>query len=282
MKKIQNPIEKLFTNIKMSWILVIIFAICCGVIVGRLMIPAGLSDTSFQRPGITFEFWVAAALFIILNCKKPVEAGLKTFVFFLISQPLIYLVQVPYASMHWKLFTYYPKWGIITLFTFPGGIIAWYVKKKSYLSVLILSIANFIICEMLAETVCSMMQKFPKYLVAVIFMIAELVIFTLIIFKDKKKRLFSFLLILIMLASCLLYEYNERTGMTKTFKTTIKGKAPFEVLSSYNGVKIEVEGNELFVTMDYYGDMPIDLKDKDGNIITITFKHYESGTKWIQ
>ena len=61
------------------------------------------------------------AMYIILNCDSPLEAGKKTFIFFLISQPLIYLVQVPFSWLHWAIFVYYPTWGILTLFTFPGA-----------------------------------------------------------------------------------------------------------------------------------------------------------------
>ncbi len=41
------------------------------------------------------------------------------FFFFLISQPLIYLLQVPFSSMGFELFIYYKYWFIWTLLTIP-------------------------------------------------------------------------------------------------------------------------------------------------------------------
>lgn len=38
-----------------------------------------------------------------MNSKDPLDSALKTFVFFLISQPLVYLVQVSFSEMGWGL-----------------------------------------------------------------------------------------------------------------------------------------------------------------------------------
>ena len=97
----------------MSWKLVIILSVICGVIPGLLMVPEQLSGTSFQMPGISFEFWICAGLFISLNCNKPLDAGLKVFVFFLISQPLIYLVQVPFSLLGWGAVWLLPSMGAV-------------------------------------------------------------------------------------------------------------------------------------------------------------------------
>ncbi|MCQ2485421.1 MAG: hypothetical protein MJ168_08840 [Clostridia bacterium] len=66
---------------------------------------------------------------------------MKCFVFFLISQPLIYLIQQPFASDN-LLQLYYGKWFIITLLTFPGGILAFFIKRKEIWSALILAVAG--------------------------------------------------------------------------------------------------------------------------------------------
>ncbi len=79
------------------------------------------------------------AVIIMSNCKKPLESALKTFAFFLISQPLIYLLQVPFSPMGWGLFSYYPYWFYWTLATFPMAFVGWFIQKKNWLSVLIFS-----------------------------------------------------------------------------------------------------------------------------------------------
>ena len=67
------------------------------------------------------------AVIIMSNCKKPLESALKTFAFFLISQPLIYLLQVPFSPMGWGLFSYYPYWFYWTPATFPMAFVGWFI-----------------------------------------------------------------------------------------------------------------------------------------------------------
>ena len=104
---------KLFGGIKMTWQRVIIFAVIAGVItaLAAMLIPDG---NSLHEIAVSLEAWILFAILIITNCKKPWGAALKTFVFFLISQPLVYLIQVPFSWMGWGLFRYYRYWFIIT------------------------------------------------------------------------------------------------------------------------------------------------------------------------
>ena len=80
-------IEKIFFQTHMSWKFVLFLSVMCGVIPELLMIPTFFENTSFRQPGISFEFWILMTMFIVLNCEKPLEAGIKTFALFLISQP---------------------------------------------------------------------------------------------------------------------------------------------------------------------------------------------------
>ena len=108
----------------MSWPVVIAMAVALGVWTAlmAMLVPDG---NSFHDIAVTAEWWVLPAIIIIVNCKKPWEAALKVFAFFLVSQPLVYLIQVPFNSMGWGLFQYYPYWFKITLLTLPGGFIGW-------------------------------------------------------------------------------------------------------------------------------------------------------------
>ena len=83
-------------------------------------------DTSFRDIAIMFEWWTLFGIIIIINSKS------------LVSQPLIYLIQVPFSSMGWGLFGYYRYWFYWTLACIPMGFIGYYIKKKNYLSILIL------------------------------------------------------------------------------------------------------------------------------------------------
>jgi len=118
------------------------------------------------------------------NCKKPLESALKTIVFFLISQPLIYLLQVPFSWQGWGLFQYYGHWFVLTLCTFPAAFIGWYIKKKNWFSLLILSpilVLLTLICE---DGVRHLMHSFPNLLIMVLFCIAQVLIY-LYTFTDK-------------------------------------------------------------------------------------------------
>ena len=137
-----------------------------------------------MRMGETLEAWIFFAIIIMVNCKKPLKSALKTIVFFLISQPLIYLLQVPFSWQGWGLFQYYGHWFVLTLCTFPTAFIGWYIKKKNWFSLLILSpilVLLTLICE---DGVRHLIHSFPNLLIMVLFCIAQVLIY-LYTFTDK-------------------------------------------------------------------------------------------------
>ena len=78
----------------MSWKNVILMAIVTAIITAVLKLLPFLNGTSFQDIAINLECWILFAVFIIVNCKNYKDAAIKCFVFFLISQPLIYFTEV--------------------------------------------------------------------------------------------------------------------------------------------------------------------------------------------
>ena len=201
-----KKIDDVYGNLKITWIKVLIMALACGLLTGVLMLIPQLKGTSFQNIGVCMEAWIALALVIILDSEKPLEASLKTFAFFLISQPLIYLVQVPFAALGWQLFMYYKRWFIITLLTLPGAFIAWYTRKGNLLSVLILAVADGILMFMeVPMHLTTLKLYFPHQILALIFIFASSCYYTLHLIKDKKLRIVSFALKLVFLAAGLMY-----------------------------------------------------------------------------
>ena len=75
-------IKKLFGGIDLTWKKLLIFSVTAGIIPGILLSIPALKDTSFTDNGSSYEWWVFFAIIIISNCKKPLEAACKTFVFF--------------------------------------------------------------------------------------------------------------------------------------------------------------------------------------------------------
>ena len=278
-----NKLEALFLRTKMTWKTVLLLALGCGVAVGLLMVPQALAFTSLQQPGISFKFWIFMALLIILNCEKPWEAGVKTFVFFLISQPLIYLVQVPFSPWHWDLLRYYPRWGLITLLTLPGAALGWYVRKEKWYSVLLLAALNVILCLELPSSVRALAEGFPRYLLSTAFIVFELVFFTLLLFKNKKLRALSFALTLVLLAGSVWETvWFDRNATFITAAQIETGTAPYELLAEPEGVQISVENSFVRVELKQhdYRTVEIRLRDAAGEIVEMTLDYSEEGTQW--
>lgn len=176
--------DKIFGGIDMSWWKVIVFAVATAVVTAVFLIVPVFLNTSFIEMGTTFEMWVLFAMIIMTNCKKPLESALKTFVFFLISQPLIYLFQVPFSSLGWQLFTYYYRWFIFTLLTFPMAFAGWYVKKGNWLSLLILTPINLLLgWTGLLYVTERLIPNFPNHLIAVIVCFGQILLYLYAFFR---------------------------------------------------------------------------------------------------
>lgn len=185
MKKRESKLEGFFT-----WPKLAIFAILMGVYTAlmAMFVPDG---NSFHDIAVTAEWWVLPAILIILSCKKPLEAALKVFVFFLISQPLVYLMQVPFNSMGWGLFGYYKYWFMITLLTFPGAYVGWFIKKDKWYSGVILAVMTVLLVLTGVSYVRSFSDSFPNHLISTIYCFALIPVLIFTIFKDRWPRIIS-------------------------------------------------------------------------------------------
>ncbi|MBR6984611.1 MAG: hypothetical protein IKH75_14010, partial [Ruminococcus sp.] len=197
--------DKLFGGIEMSWVKVIIFAIASAVVTTIFLTVPIFKNTSFQEMGVSYEAWILFAIIIMTNCKKPLESGLKTFVFFLISQPLIYLFQVPFSSMGWGLFGYYYFWFILTLLTFPMALAGWYLKKRNWLSLLILS-PMLVLLTMYGEGyLIKAITNFPDHILAAIFCFAQIALYLYAFFDGVLKRVVGLLPVVATIAVMLIF-----------------------------------------------------------------------------
>ncbi len=192
--------KKLYGGLKMSWLTVILFAAAAGVYTGIVMLADALEGTSFQDIGIAYEWWVIFAVIIVVNCDRNREAMLKCFVFFLISQPLVYLVQILFGPLTVSQAWYYYRtiWLPATFLTLPGGFIAYYCKKQNMLGAVILGLGNTIQAFMGVSYLCQAFKSFPHHLLSGIVCFASIFIMSFYIQKEKKYRLVSVLLALIL------------------------------------------------------------------------------------
>ena len=181
--------KKLFGEINLTWKKVIIFAIVTAVYTAVMAILPITRDTSFRDIAAYFEWWILFGIIIICNSKSPLDSALKCFVFFLISQPLIYLFQVPFSSMGWKLFGYYKYWFIWTLLTIPMGYIGYYIKKDNIFSMIILLPMLIGLGVMGIGYINSAMESFPHHLLSGIVSFLFILIIVFGVLKNMKLRI---------------------------------------------------------------------------------------------
>ncbi len=191
-----KKIEKIFGGLNMSWIAVIIFALAAGAITGVFASIPSIKDTSLGDITGTYEWWLIFAFVIASNCKKNWESALKIFVFFLISQPLVFGVEILTGALDFsKAWYYYSSiWGPATLFTLPGGFIAYYINKQNILGAIILGLGNAILGFMGTHYLLAMVQNPPFHLITTIVCFASIFLMTFSIQQDNKNRLISLLI----------------------------------------------------------------------------------------
>lgn len=184
--------KKIFGNINMNYLKVIIFALLVALYTGIVMCIPILKDTSFQDIGITYEWWVLFAVILVINCKSGLDAMIKCFLFFLISQPLIYLVQVLFGALEMDMAIYYYKnWIIPTILTIPGGFVAYYSKKENMIGSIILGVGNAILLFMGVSFINMAIKDFPHHLLSFIFCVGAVMFLTFNIQHKKKYRIVS-------------------------------------------------------------------------------------------
>ena len=168
----------------MSWPVTVMYAVAAALLTSIFLILPVFKDTSFARMGVTFEAWIFFAVIIMANCRTPLESALKTFVFFLISQPLIYLIQIPFTVLGWRIFMYYRYWFIWTLLTLPMAYIGWYITKKNWLSLLILAPVLCYLTWLYVDGFRTAYSHFPRMLVMALFCLLQVLIY-LYVFTEK-------------------------------------------------------------------------------------------------
>lgn len=199
--------KKLFGNTNLTWKLLIIFSIALGIGVGVLNRIPLLKDTSFQDIAIYLEMWIILAIFIIVNCKNWKEAVCKCFVFFLISQPLIYATEVlidvlvygknleTQLILYFKNYYIYNGWLMWTILTIPGAFIAYQIKKNNVLASVILSVATGYLAYVGTKGLISIIiNKTPNHLINSIICLSMAFVLIYIILENKKERIIASLI----------------------------------------------------------------------------------------
>ena len=185
----KKAIKKLFGGIDLTWPKLIAAAVVAGAFTAVMALIPALHYTSFHTITVSFEVWILLGIIIIMNSKSNLDSALKCFVFFLISQPLVYLIQVPFSTLGWGLFGYYKFWFIWTLLCLPMGFVGYWMKKGKWWGYLIL-------LPMIVLTGYSYLGYFsdfqfaaPRYILIVLFCAFAMILYPVAIFEDKRIRI---------------------------------------------------------------------------------------------
>ena len=123
-----------------------------------------------------------------MNSNSAKESALKCFVFFLISQPLIYLVQ-DLVNKSQLFHTYYRNWVIWTIGCVPMGFFGYFMKKDKWWGLVILTPIMGLLGLSLMQYLSATIFSFPRHLATAIFCLATLIIYPLCIFNNKKIKI---------------------------------------------------------------------------------------------
>ena len=239
-----EKIKKIFGGIDLSWKKVIIFAILAGAYTALMAIIPQVKYTSFNTITTTLEVWIFLGIFIIMNSKSNKDSALKCFVFFLISQPLVYLIQVPFSWQGWNIFGYYKFWFVWTVLCLPMGYIGYYIKKDKWWGYLILFPMIILTAYSYHTYLTYFTFYYPKYILISIFCVLAMIIYPNMIFNNKKIKIIatiiSTLIIIGITILVILHPYRYST----------------EILSEIDGKEIT---NEYGVSLkdNIYGDVSI-------------------------
>ena len=193
-----EKVKKVFGDVDLTWKKIIIFAIIAGIYTAIMSMLPIVKDTSFSDITVTFEIWILFGIFIIMNSKSAKDSALKCFAFFLISQPLVYLIQDVINRSN-LFVTYYRFWFIWTIATIPMGFIGWYMKKDKWWGFLILAPMLVFLGYHFGQYLEMTIFSFPKHILTTIFCAITMILYPLVIFNNKKIKMAEILTGIIIL-----------------------------------------------------------------------------------
>lgn len=246
-------LKKLFGGLKITWPRLILFAAICGVYTGVMTLIPGTMDTSFRDISISFEWWILFAIILIANSVSPLDSALKVFVFFLISQPLVYLVQVPFHPDGFGLFRYYPGWFQWTLLTFPMAFVGHYMKKDKWWGLLILAPMLLFLGGHYLSFFGETLHFFPNHLLSALFCAVTLILYPLYLFRTKWIRIAGVAFSVLIILGATVYGLLDTSS--HTYNTSL-------LLSGGETTGIEYDDSyKVYLEDEKYGEVYIDYEE---------------------
>ena len=280
---LMNILRKLYGGLNMTWPKTIIFAIVAGVYTGIVCLIPALQETSFKDIAVTMEMWVLLALVVVLNCAKPLEAVLKCFAFFVISQPLVYLVQAPFAGFH--LLNYYQNWIIPTLLTIPAAFIAWQIKRDDWISGISLGLGCIVVGGMAASYAMRMVvwHSFPYHILTVLVCLAAIVLLPLCLLSSVRDRLICWAITLVLVVAFGVQEYRAVTKVDTSNGYEVGSATSCDISDDPDGIvdslELDTDVEAVLLHATGYGSATMTCAMKDGSTDTYRItvqKDYQS------
>ena len=210
-----EKVKKLFGGIDLSFKKLIIFAIIAGVYTGVMAMLPIAKDTSFADITISFEVWILFGILIIMNSKSANDSALKCFVFFLISQPLVYLIQD--VINHSNLFlTYYRFWIAWTIGTISMGFIGYFMKKDKWWGLVILTPMLIFLGLHYSGFLNQTIYSFPYHLLSTLFCFITLLLYPICIFNNKKVKTTGIIISVLIILVMTVITFTNNTGYNTT------------------------------------------------------------------
>ena len=265
---LRRATDKLYGGINLTWLGVILYAVGTAVLTTVFLVVPIFKGTSFIRMGETLEAWIFFAVIIIANAKSPLDSALKTFVFFLISQPLIYLLQVPFSWQGWGLFQYYKHWFILTLCTFPAAYIGWYIKKKNWLSLFIMTPMVILLTYLCEDSLKYVIHQFPNLLITVVFCILQILLYLFTFTEKISQKIIGVIIPIAFISVMLLMPKNvefsssqflpDNPVLTENAEVTVDDPGIADISISGTG-----EDSTVLIQVHAYGDTSFTINDGD-------------------
>ncbi len=236
-----KKIKKLFGEINLTWPKLIILAVIMGIYTAIMALIPILKYTSFHDIAVTYEVWILFGIIIITNSKSAGESALKCFVFFLISQVLVYLIQVPFTSDGFGIFRYYNYWFIWTVACIPMGYIGYQIKKDKWWSLLIIVPILLFLGVHYYNYLQKVIYNFPYHLLTILFCLITILFYPIVIFKNKKIKLSGVIISVLIIISSTILAFLFRYS----YKTTILISNDSYGISFDDSYKVHLDDNKM-------------------------------------
>lgn len=246
-----KKIKKLFGGIDLTWTNILIFAIMSGIYTALVSIFPQVRNTSLHTIAVSFEVWILFGIFIIMNSKSNVDSALKCFVFFLISQPLVYLLQVPFSLEGWSIFRHYKYWFIWTIFCLPMGYIGYFIKKDKWWGYAILLPVIILTAISYRQYLSYSTFCYPFYITISVFCVVVMFIYPNVLFNNKQINKVGTVVSLLLVIGLTVTTLIKPLIYSTEILSVVDDK---NITNEYNASLADNKYGDVFVELSEFGD----------------------------